>query len=252
LAPRRVLVGTCGFSRSRKLIYRDLDAVEVQQTFYDPRPPEAFARLREEAPEDFVFTAKAWMLVTHEYNPRLWRRLKEPVPEPPTQYGSFKDTEGVWWAWRVTLEAARALDAKVIVLQTPASFAPTKENIERVERFLSKAPRDGRMLAWEPRGAWWEPEGRAILARISREYDVVIAGDWLRGRTPPRPHSVAYARLHGLGGGEVNYRYRYTDEDLARLKRIVEGLEFEEAYVMFNNVYSYADAVRFKKLLAEG
>jgi len=250
LAPDRVLVGTCGFSRSRKLIYRDLDAVEIQQTFYDPRPPEAFARLREEAPDGFVFTVKAWMLVTHEYNSKLWRRLKEPVPEPRSQYGSFKDTEGVWWAWQVTLEAAKAVDARIIVLQTPASFTPSRENVERAEKFFSKAPREGRTLAWEPRGAWWEPEGREILARISTEHDIVIAGDWLRGRLPPSPHRVAYARLHGLGGGEVNYRYRYTDEDLGRLKAIVDGLEAEEAYIMFNNVYSYSDAVRFKRMLA--
>ncbi len=245
----KIIVGTCGFSASRKKIYADLDAVEVQQTFYDPRPPESFRKYREEAPEDFRFTVKAWMLVTHGYNKRLWRRLKSPPPGDPSAYKSFADTREVWEAWKTTLDAADALRADAIVLQTPASFTPSRENVERLENFFSKAERRGFTIVWEPRGEWWKPENRGLLDRISRDYDISIAGDFLRGRLPTEHSMVAYARLHGLGGGEVNYKYRYTDDDLERLKSIVLGLRQRQIYVMFNNVYSYTDAVRFKRLL---
>jgi len=243
----RVIVGTCGFSRSRRLIFRDLDAVEVQETFYDPPPSDRLRKIREEAPEGFHITMKAWMLVTHTYNKMLWRRLRRTPPGDPARYGGFQDTEEVWWAWAETLRAARDLDARVIVLQTPASFGYTQENLARVERFLAKAERDGRMLAWEPRGTWWDH--REVLERISSEYDVIIAGDYLRGRTSTCHAGVGYARLHGLGGREVNYKYKYTDDDLKKLIEIIRSTKCSISYVMFNNVYSYQDAVRFKELI---
>ena len=245
----RVLVGTCGFSRSRRLIFRDLDAVEVQQTFYDPPESKTLQRLRSEAPPGFEFTMKAWMLVTHPYNRMLWKRLKRSVPGDPGRYGYFQDTEEVWWAWSETLRAARDLDASIIVLQTPASFSYTQENFARITSFLERADRGGRRIAWEPRGDWWShPE---VLASIEEKYDIIIAGDFLRGRLSPCKSSArtGYARLHGLGGREVNYKYKYTDDDLNKLRNIISRLDCDSVYVMFNNVYSYDDAVRFKRLL---
>ena len=242
-----IYVGTCGFSRSRRLVFSNLDAVEIQQTFYDPPPPDRLARLRREAPDGFTFTVKAWMLVTHRYNKMLWKRLHRKVPGDRSKYGFFQDTGEVWWAWSKTLEAAKALRARIIVLQSPASFRPTMENIKRIERFLSRAPREGMDLAWEPRGEWWDL--REELARMSRVYEVIIVGDFLRGRVTPCVVGKAYARLHGLGGKEANYRYKYTNNDLAMLKDIVNNIDCSEIYIMFNNIYSYDDALRFKSLL---
>ncbi|MCI4446490.1 MAG: DUF72 domain-containing protein, partial [Pyrobaculum sp.] len=39
----QVLVGTCGFPTSRKTIYATLDAVELQETFYNMPNPERMA-----------------------------------------------------------------------------------------------------------------------------------------------------------------------------------------------------------------
>jgi uncharacterized protein YecE (DUF72 family) len=55
--------------------------------------------------------------------------------------------------------------------------------------------------------------------------------------------STLYWRLHGRSG----YRYRYTEEDLGELRSkldasaVVPGRNF----VMFNNIYSTEDALRF-------
>jgi uncharacterized protein YecE (DUF72 family) len=61
--------------------------------------------------------------------------------------------------------------------------------------------------------------------------------------------------LHGLGGKEVNYAYEYTGEDLARLSHELSLLTekgLERAYVMFNNITMFNDAIRFRNLrLAE-
>ena len=39
-------------------------------------------------------------------------------------------------AWRVTVEAARALGARIVVVQCPASFIPSAEDIENMRRFF--------------------------------------------------------------------------------------------------------------------
>ncbi len=244
---KTVKVGTCGFSRSRKLVFRDLDVVEIQQTFYDPRDHGFLERIRREAPSGFEFTVKAWMLVTHRRNRKLWSRLREPVPGDHDNYGFFADTQEVEWAWQETVKAARIVGARIIVLQSPASFRPTEENLEALVRFVERHSGDGFVLAWEPRGEWWTR--RDLLGEIALRLGVVIVGDFLRGRTPPEAQELAYTRLHGLGGEEVNYRYKYTREDLENLASIIRGLPQETVYVLFNNVYSYADAVEFKKMI---
>ena len=45
------------------------------------------------------------------------------------------------------------------------------------------------------------------------------------------------------------YRYRYTDEDLARLRAICR--EYDDAYVMFNNLSMHPDALRFRAPLRD-
>ena len=245
----RIKVGTCGFSRSRRLVYSRLDVVEVQQTFYDPRVHESLQRIAREAPGGFEFTAKAWMLVTHKYNSKLWRRLKGEVPYSKEFFGDMKINEAVCWAWEETVKAASILGATIIVLQTPASFRATDSNMRNVKEFMSKCRPDGFQLVWEPRGDWWsKPE---LLSRISEELGIIIAGDVLRGRIPPDSQETLYARLHGLGGREVNYKYKYTDEDLMKLYSIVKDLGKKENYILFNNIYSFTDALRFKQLIAE-
>lgn len=79
---------------------------------------------------------------------------------------------------------------------------------------------------------------------------MVHAVDPLR-RTTAKKDSLAYFRLHGLGEKEVNYSYKYSDEDLLRLFDVVSALmqsAVERAYVMFNNIAMFNDAIRFRDL----
>ncbi|MEM3922307.1 MAG: DUF72 domain-containing protein, partial [Nitrososphaerota archaeon] len=70
---------------------------------------------------------------------------------------------------------------------------------------------------------------------------------------PQSSHQLTYFRLHGIGGKEYNYRYRYADPDLRRLGEIVEKYvrEGRRVYVLFNNVYMADDAARFMSLLRD-
>jgi uncharacterized protein YecE (DUF72 family) len=86
------------------------------------------------------------------------------------------------------------------------------------------------------------------LRRIFEEVNIVHIVDPFK-RSPLLNRNTAYLRLHGIGKGEVNYSYKYTDDDLARLRDIVNSLNSSVVYVMFNNVHMLDDALRFKKLL---
>lgn len=66
-------------------------------------------------------------------------------------------------------------------------------------------------------------------------------------KVPAYRGDAFYYRLHGLG--KRLYSYRYTNEDLSRLKEIVLSGEAGEAYVMFNNISMKDDCLRFQRLL---
>ncbi len=62
---------------------------------------------------------------------------------------------------------------------------------------------------------------------------------------------TAYFRLHGIGKGEVNYSYKYSNDDLGRLKELIDSIGESTVYVMFNNVHMLDDALRFKELIGK-
>lgn len=71
--PRQVRVGTCGFPEAQARLFRDFGILEVQRTFYRPPRVTTAERWRREAPTGFVFTLKAWQLVTHEASSPTYR-----------------------------------------------------------------------------------------------------------------------------------------------------------------------------------
>ena len=246
-----VKVGCCGFPVARSRYYQAFKLVEVQQTFYKIPQLSTLEGWRKEAPEDFEFTVKAWQAVTHPPSSPTWRKAGIRVdPSKADRYGNLKPTPENFEAWEKTLEAAKVLNARIIVVQTPPSFGYSEENLRNALEFFRRARRDGVLIAWEPRGTWHDrPEA---VKRVVEEANVIHVVDPLR-RDPVAYGEVVYFRLHGLGGREVNYRYRYTDEDLRRLAEKIASLpkSVREVYVLFNNVYMFEDAQRFKRICSE-
>ena len=249
----RVRVGCCGFPMSRRRYYEMFDTVELQETFYNKPDPERMRKLRDEAPEGFVFNMKAWQAITHPPNSPTWRKSKwRPPKDLWDRYGDLKPTRENMEAWETVCEAAEALAARVIVVQTPPRFGFSEENVSRAIAFFREASSICRariLIGWEPRGSWRErPNAVAtVIESIDNLIHVVDPFRWW----PPvsRAAGTAYLRLHGIGGRETNYRYRYTDEDLARLREMVAEVGGEEVFVMFNNVFMKDDASRFKGML---
>ncbi|ABL88081.1 protein of unknown function DUF72 [Pyrobaculum islandicum DSM 4184] len=229
-------VGTCGFPKSRRYIYNTLDAVELQDTFYNMPDPEKMAKLREEAPE-FHFTAKVFQGITHPPNSPTFKRTRG--FKPTDKHGVLKPTKENLELWQQFVDAIAPLRPEVLVVQTPPSLKPEPYIYDFFASIVGKWK-----IAWEPRGETYKD--LALIQKIA-ELGVVIAVDPLK-RDPIHGHFY-YFRLHGLGKGEVNYRYKYSSEDLERLATIVRRLSGESVYIMFNNVYMYEDAVEFKRLL---
>lgn len=237
----RTRVGTCGFAEAQDTIFADFSILEVQKTFYQPPQVKTARRWRRKAPDDFVFTVKAWQLITHETSSPTYRRLRMSLSdEERAQCGRFQWNETTRMAWRRTQEIADALKAKAILLQTPKSFEPTSENLENLRSFFSKTERGDRTLVFEPRGEAWTNE---LVRGLATNLDLVHGVDpYLR---TPATSGLHYYRLHGRP--EYEYGYSYTDEDLRDLHMRMS--REDPAWVLFNNRTMADDARALQKRL---
>ncbi len=245
-------VGCCGFPVSRSRYFKTHSLVEIQQTFYKLPSKKTLVRWRNEAPENFEFTIKAWQVITHSPSSPTWKKSGIKVPdELKDKYGYLRPTKENFEAWNMVEEAAEILGAKIIVVQTPPSFNYTDENFNNAIEFFSRvAKKTEFIIAWEPRGTWLNnlEKIREIIEKtgIIHCIDPFIKDPAVIGHT-------VYLRLHGRGKRWPNYKYKYTDEDLVELKKKIfryGSVGAKEVYILFNNVYMYNDSLKFKKLLS--
>jgi uncharacterized protein YecE (DUF72 family) len=234
-----VKTGCCGFRMAQAEYTAQFPVVEVQQTFYQPPKVETLRRWRAEAPTDFEFTLKAWMLITHEARSPVYRRLKRVLTEDEREgTGGFRASVIVREAWAQTLSCIEALDARRVLFQCPASFQPTAPNIKRLRRFFSTIKRpDNLQCLWEPRGEW----PREVTSALCRELELVHVVDPFTTRTTTP--EFCYFRLHGRKG----FRYVYEEDELEELYEMLPHAQ--TSYVLFNNVRMREDAARFQELV---
>lgn len=248
----KVIVGCCGFPSSRREYYVSFEAVELQDTFYNPPDLEKLKKLRDEAPENFRFSMKAWQAITHPPDSPTWRKSKfKPSDNTKNNYGYLKPTKENIQAWELVREAAKILRATYVIIQTPPSFNYSLENLTNLKTFLEITLQKDFRIGIELRGDWRNHTEE--LKKILEDYETVThVTDPFKWFPPVTKTTSYYFRLHGIGPHEVNYRYKYSMEDLQKLKDLIKSLEeARETYVMFNNVYMKEDAFNFKELLRE-
>jgi uncharacterized protein YecE (DUF72 family) len=233
-------IGCCGFVVAQEQYFRLFKVIEIQQTFYQLPRLQTAEKWRKHAPDDFEFTLKAWQLITHEPSSPTYRRLGRKIePAEMGEYGSFRPTAAVKDAWARTAMFARALGAKIVVFQCPASFRPTAEHVGNLRAFFTAIDRGGLQFAWEPRGAW----PSRLVKDLCRELDLLHCVDPFHSQ--PQHGKIQYFRLHGVTG----YQYRYNDGELERLKKWAGT---KATYVLFNNDSMKEDALRFLKMTGGG
>ena len=246
----KVKIGCCGFPKSRKQYYMEFNVVELQNTFYKLPSKEWGVKLRREAPEDFEFTMKAWQAITHPPSSPTWRKAGfKPPKELWESYGFLKPTRENFEAVEEILDFAKTIKAKIIVVQTPPRFGYSPENERSVREFFSSVSRSV-LWAWEPRGSWLEKPEK--LRQLVKELNIIQVSDILRHKLL-YVGEIVYTRLHGLGSKWPNYSYKYTDSDLKKLVDYVNKLSesgVKEFYILFNNIYMWDDAIRFKSMLS--
>lgn len=247
---KTVKIGCCGFPTSRKKYYSLFKLVELQNTFYNLPRTEWAKKTRDEAPREFEFTVKAWQVLTHPHSSPTWRKLKTSPPGVKENYGWLKPTKENLEAFNASLNIARILGSKIIILQTPRSLPLNDESIKWIDEFFEAIKgllKREEYVGWEPRGKW--ADNTDVLKKILCRHRVIHVVDVFKRKPVCTPDGITYIRLHGIGG-EVNYRYKYTDSDLEKLADQIIGMEPTTIYVLFNNVYMLDDAKRFHEILS--
>jgi uncharacterized protein YecE (DUF72 family) len=126
--------------------------VEVNHTVSSLPQVSTTERSRREADgvnRDFVFTVTAWQALTRPIASPTWRGNDDDLSEAEREaVGMLQPNH----AWRRAKERTAALDADVVLLQTPPSCNCTDEHAATLRRFVDAVGREGLTLAWEPRG----------------------------------------------------------------------------------------------------
>ena len=232
------------FPRSHSVIFANFKLVEVQATFYKPVLKSTAERWRRAAPEDFEFTLKAWQLITHEPRSPTYRKAKLKIDASKvSRYGLFRPTKEVFEAWSATEEIRRALDSRIVVFQSPASFVESAEHIKNMYDFFHSIEIDhgDTIMVWEPRGEW----KRSTISTICEELNLVHCVDPFADQ-PVSGTDFGYLRLHGSPPGRRMYHYSYTEADLQFLYERCRY--FSQVYILFNNYTMFDDALKFKAM----
>jgi uncharacterized protein YecE (DUF72 family) len=245
----KIFVGCCGWAVGMKKYFQEFSLIELQSTFYKLPQTKTVQAWREKAPANFTFTVKVFQGVTHPTSSPTWKKSglsEEEIKKLNGKVGFLRPTKEVFDFWNKNLEICKILNSPVCLIQLPASFKENEENVKNAEKFFSKIKRNGISIALELRG--WSKEG---FEKICKKFDLISCVDPLKD--DPLCFSkkrIAYFRLHGsYEKGRINYKYKYTAEDLKVLKEKIESLRVKEVYCFFNNVWMYEDAKKFQKLL---
>lgn len=252
----KLLVGCCGFPVSRSKYFRTFKTVELQDTFYKIPSIDSAKRLKSQTPGNFIINMKAWQVISHPFTSPTWRKTGLKVDKSKAKnYGYLKPTKENFEAWEKMLEIAHIYNPRVIVVQTPPSFSYSELNLKNAREFFQTVSYDNFIIGWEPRGTW--KQYPSMIRKVIDAGRVIHVTDILREKPIIKENQeVLYIRLHGLGGKEVNYRYKYKEEDFEKLSRIIiEILEnhdyLHEVYVMFNNIYMFNDAQAFRNYILQ-
>jgi uncharacterized protein YecE (DUF72 family) len=214
---------TSGLPAKERLAYyaRYLDAVEINNTFYNLPSAAQIKKWEESVPKHFTFAIKASRYITHQ----------KKLTEPREVVSRF-------------MEPMRARKKKgPIIFQLPPNFP---KDLQRLSRFLKVLPARQR-YAVEFRDPSWHAED--IYERL-RQYKVAFCLFEKSALLSPRVTTAEfnYLRLHGRKAG---YKGNYDTAALKDWHRWLKAKD-RDAYVFFDNtaekMYALENALTFQKL----
>ncbi|HEV8550186.1 MAG TPA: DUF72 domain-containing protein [Polyangiaceae bacterium] len=192
-------------------------AFDFVEVLCDPAPPtlKHLGRLRREAPEGFHFGLVAG---------RALSELGSTTPDAALI--------------EATRRAAQALEARWLLLRTPASAGPSARTRTKLARLVEALGGAASALAWEPRGMWTDEE----LMAVTEELGLTLVRDLAEQDAPPAP--IVYTRLLALG--------RNSRLGSGAIERVTDRLdEAKEAFIVIEGDGAVGVAKRLRASLGQ-
>jgi uncharacterized protein YecE (DUF72 family) len=132
------------------------------------------------------------------------------------------------------------LDAEILHLQTPKTFHPTKNHVERIRTFFASAKMKGVRVALEIRNQ--QPLSKALI-KTMRDFGMIHSVDLSKDEEPAFESDILYTRLFGKGPHNI---YQPTDDELGKIETKAAQGNPSKVALSFHFVRMYQDAARFK------
>lgn len=162
----------CGpIPTSRKGYFEHHTALEVMESYHDVLNGDTLHAWRKEAGRDhhMILDANRWLTLDP-----MDERGEGPFGHNLRDVGLFQVTDANLDIWKKVDAQARALHANVVLFRTPASFTPSRQNLNNLERFRKEIVGEvPYQIAWEARGMW-DPEEMDELAAAN---NMIVARD---------------------------------------------------------------------------
>ena len=226
--------------------HEDDDEADDDDSADEPASVRGAAKLARPAGGRSIGLVAPWVLTQRQVPnaTRLWHH--------DATVGDFRDSAHGRSALAMFREAVTAMTASHVIFRSPALFAPSVANRDRLKQFFAEVATEasvGATRVWVPDGLW---EPRAAVA-FATELGVVCAIDPLV-YDPATPHEVyedlaapaLYFRIGGLGrAGTIR------SEKLEDLAGLVEHYQDQDIdlTIAFASPARWTDARNFKKLL---
>jgi uncharacterized protein YecE (DUF72 family) len=128
---------------------------------------------------------------------RKWRKIVGPgfvfSVVLPKAVGDLTPGPALDAALAESLEIAAAVEARCIVLQTPATVRPTAANRKRLAAVFARIAAEGVVRCWDAQGMWEHDD----VLETARAIGALPVLDAARDALPAGP--IAYTRLRALG-----------------------------------------------------
>lgn len=168
---QRLAFGCGPIPTGRKGYFEQHSALEVSEAYADLIAGDTLHAWRKEAGREFVMILTANRFLTLD---PFDENGVGPLAHPASEHGFLRPTEANRELWKAVDAQARALHANYVLIRTPASFTPSRENIKNIGVFrkdvIGTVPYK---ICWEARGMWDDEE----LQEIADANEMILARD---------------------------------------------------------------------------
>lgn len=216
----------------RRALYFDrVSALEVAETADGNIKDATLSQWRTESPKGFGFAVAAPAALAGPPGTATPKDYEDGADSD--KLGHLSQTDATARLWARSVDQARRLGAKAILMKTGTAFTPTADHRARLSWFAETLlPKSKAAVVWEPRGLW-DLEETVPWARkrgLVPVYDPFVETDI------PHGHGTAYFVIHGRRG----MRNQLDDFDMEELIEMCSS--YQRAFLMFRGQKKYRDA----------